>query len=77
MSISWVDPAGAALLWLLGIYYLRRGQRRALRRGGPGWSGDLAALLTALLGGALCAMGLGLLLYSMGLSALSELLLHR
>lgn len=76
MNTSWVDPVGAAILWILGIYYMRRGKGRALSRG-KGERADLAALLTAVLGGSLCAMGLGLLLYSMVLSALSEMLLPR
>ena len=77
MSTSWVDPAGAAILWMLGIYYMRRGKGRAALSRGKGERADLAALLTAVLGGSLCAMGLGLLLYSMVFSALSEMPLHR
>lgn len=77
MIVSWIDLAGAAVLWLLGVYFLRRGQGRALGRRGKGWGGDIGALLTAVLGGGLVAMGLGLLFYSASLAVLSEKLLRR
>lgn len=77
MIVSWVDLAGAAVLWLLGMHFLRRGQGRALGRRGGGWGSDIGALLTAVLGGGLVAMGLGLLLYSALLAAISERLVHR
>lgn len=77
MITSWVDLAGAAILLLLGLYYLRRGQVRALGRGGKGWGRDLGALFTALLGGGLVVMGLALWLYSAGFAAISARFLSR
>ena len=63
MTTSWIDLVGTVLLVGSGLYNLRRGLGR-LRRTGRGWRGDFAALLTALLGGMLGAMGVVLLLYS-------------
>ena len=56
MIISLVDLGGAAVLFLLGLYYLQRGQAWAEQCRGRGWrSGLAAARLTALLGGSLFA----------------------
>ncbi len=62
MITSWLDLLGAVVLFVTGLYHLQRGDQR-LRRSGH-WLGDLGALLTALLGGTVLAMGLVLLLYS-------------
>ena len=73
-----VDLIGAAVLFLLGLYYLQRGQAWATQCRGRGWrSGWLAAQLTAVLGGSLFAMGALLLLYSAAFSWLSERLQSR
>ncbi|HRI52888.1 MAG TPA: hypothetical protein PLW65_22185 [Pseudomonadota bacterium] len=78
MITSLVDLGGAVVLFLLGLYYLQRGQAWAEQCRGKGWrSGLLAARLTAVLGGSLFAMGLLLLLYSVGFAWLSERLPSR
>jgi hypothetical protein len=78
MITSLVDLGGAAVLFLVGLYYLQRGQAWAEKCRGRGWrSGLAAARLTALLGGSLFAMGLLLLVYSVGFAWLSERLLSR
>ncbi len=63
MILSWLDLLGAILLIGAGLYNLRRGEGRLLRAK-PWWRGDPAALLTAICGGMLIAMGAVLLLYS-------------
>ena len=62
MISSWLDVAGAVMLFIAGFLHLRRGEWRL--RQAPRWWTDLPALLTALLGSMLLAMGLVLLLYS-------------
>lgn len=63
MITAWIDVFLAALLLFSGLYHLQLGEGRRQRAGQRGF-GDLAALLTALLGGTLVAMGLVLVLYS-------------
>lgn len=77
MITSWIDLAGAAVLILVGLYHLRRGAARVQHHGGRRWRSDPGALLTALLGGTVVAMGLGLLFYSIAFAVLSEGIQYR
>lgn len=69
MITSWLDVAGAVVLLVVGFYHLQRGEQR--RRLSARWYGDVGALITALLGGMLVAMGLLLVLYSAAFAFLS------
>lgn len=69
MITSWLDVVGAVVLFVAGFYHLQRGEQRL--RGGR-WYRDVGALLTALLGGMLVAMGLVLILYSAAFAFISE-----
>jgi hypothetical protein len=75
--VSGLDLVGALVLFGIGSYHLRRGAARVQRHGGGRWRSDGGALLSALLGGAVFAMGLWLLLYSIGFALLSERILSR
>ena len=77
MITEWLDLGGVLVLFVGGLYHLRRGAAQVERHGGGRWHSALEARLTMVLGGSVFAMGLWLLLYSVAFALISAGTLNR